>query len=36
VLARSTKNKDLKPAADGSLTMYVQADPPVDPVQRAN
>jgi hypothetical protein len=31
-----TKNKDLKPAADGSLTIYVQADAPTDAVQRAN
>jgi len=31
-----TKNKDLKTAADGSLTIYVQPDPPADPVQRAN
>jgi hypothetical protein len=31
-----TKNKDLKPAADGSLIIYVQADPPTDAVQRAN
>ena len=31
-----TKNKDLKLAADGSLTIYVQADAPADPVQRAN
>jgi hypothetical protein len=31
-----TKNKDLKFAADGSLTIYVQADEPKDPVQRAN
>ena len=31
-----TKNKDLKLAADGSLTLYVQADEPTDPVQRAN
>ena len=31
-----TKNKDLKLAADGSLTIYVQADEPTDPVQRAN
>ncbi|MBR1224587.1 MULTISPECIES: DUF1254 domain-containing protein [unclassified Bradyrhizobium] len=31
-----TKNKDLKPAADGSLTIYVQADAPADPTQRAN
>jgi hypothetical protein len=31
-----TKNKDLKFAADGSLTIYVQSDMPNDPVQRAN
>lgn len=31
-----TKNKDLRKAADGSLTIYVQADEPSDPVQRAN
>lgn len=31
-----TKNKDLKLAADGSLTIYVQPDAPTDPVQRAN
>lgn len=31
-----TKNKDLKLAEDGSLTIYVQADEPTDPVQRAN
>lgn len=31
-----TKNKDLKFAADGSLTIYVQPDAPTDPVQRAN
>jgi hypothetical protein len=31
-----TKNKDLRLAADGSLTIYVQADAPADPVQRAN
>jgi hypothetical protein len=31
-----TKNKDMKAAADGSLTIYVQADPPADPAQRAN
>lgn len=31
-----TKNKDLKFAADGSLTVYVQAEAPTDPVQRAN
>jgi hypothetical protein len=31
-----TKNKDLKLAADGALTIYVQAEPPTDPVQRAN
>ena len=31
-----TKNKDLKPNADGSLTIYVHPDAPTDPVQRAN
>jgi hypothetical protein len=31
-----TKNKDLKHAADGSITIYVQTDEPSDPVQRAN
>ncbi|HEY1141403.1 MAG TPA: DUF1254 domain-containing protein [Lysobacter sp.] len=31
-----TKNKDLKPNADGTLTIYVQPDEPSDPVQRAN
>jgi hypothetical protein len=31
-----TKNKDLKTAADGSLTIYVPADEPADPVPRAN
>ena len=31
-----TKNKDLKFANDGSLTIYVQGDAPADPVQRAN
>jgi hypothetical protein len=31
-----TKNKDLNFAADGSLTIYVQADEPTDPVQRGN
>jgi hypothetical protein len=31
-----TKNKGLQFAADGSLTIYVQADEPSDPVQRAN
>nr|WP_254073297.1 DUF1214 domain-containing protein [Acidisphaera sp. S103] len=31
-----TKNKDLQLAADGSLTAYVQSDPPTDPAQRAN
>jgi hypothetical protein len=31
-----TKNKDLRRAADGSLTIYVQADSPADPVRRAN
>ena len=29
-------NKDLKFAADGSLTIYVQAEAPTDPAQRAN
>ena len=31
-----TKNKDLKFAADGSLTIYVQTAAPTDPAQRAN
>jgi hypothetical protein len=31
-----TKNKDLKAASDGSLTIYVQSDPPTDPTERAN
>lgn len=31
-----TKNRDLKRATDGSLTIYVQADAPPDPAQRAN
>ena len=31
-----TKNRDLKLAADGSLTMYVQAKVPTDAAQRAN
>ena len=31
-----TKNKDLNFAADGSLTIYVQAEAPTDPGQRAN
>jgi hypothetical protein len=31
-----TKNKDLRLAADGSLTIYVQPDAPTDAVQRAN
>ena len=31
-----TKNKGLKTAADGSLTIYVQAEAPKDPDQRAN
>lgn len=31
-----TKNKDLKTASDGSLTIYVQAERPSDPAQRAN
>jgi len=31
-----TKNRDLKYNADGSLTIYVQADEPTDPLERAN
>jgi hypothetical protein len=31
-----TKNKDLMRHADGSVTIYVQADAPTDPAQRAN
>jgi hypothetical protein len=31
-----TKNKDLKLGPDGSLTIYVQAEAPTDPVQPAN
>jgi hypothetical protein len=31
-----TKNKDLQKAADGSLTIYVQADEPKDAIERAN
>ena len=31
-----TKNKDLKPGPDGSLTVYVQAEAPTDAEQRAN
>jgi hypothetical protein len=31
-----SKNKGLRPNADGSLTIYVQADAPRDPAQRAN
>jgi hypothetical protein len=31
-----TKNKDLRTNADGSLTIYVQADRPTDPAQLAN
>jgi hypothetical protein len=31
-----TKNKDLKFAKDGSLTIHVQADPPGDAARRAN
>ena len=30
------KNEDLQKAADGSLTVYVQADEPKDSVERAN
>ncbi|GAA5080869.1 DUF1254 domain-containing protein [Lysobacter panacisoli] len=31
-----TKNKDLQPNPDGTLTIYVQPDAPTDPAQRAN
>jgi hypothetical protein len=31
-----TKNTTLKKNPDGSLTIYVQAAPPTDPLQRAN
>jgi hypothetical protein len=31
-----TKNKDLRTSADGSLTIYVQANAPADAAQRAN
>ena len=31
-----TKNKDLVSNADGTTTIYVQADAPTDPSQRAN
>ncbi len=31
-----TKNKELERSADGSLTIYVQANPPTDALQRAN
>jgi hypothetical protein len=31
-----TKNKGLKRDADGSLTIYVQADAPADPDRRSN
>ncbi|WP_205746336.1 DUF1254 domain-containing protein [Dyella amyloliquefaciens] len=31
-----TKNKDLKLNADGSLTLYIQAEQPTDAAQRAN
>lgn len=31
-----TKNKDLQRSPDGSLTIYVQAEPPSDAAQRAN
>jgi hypothetical protein len=31
-----TKNKDLVSNQDGSLTIYVQAQPPTDPSERAN
>ena len=31
-----TENKDIKPSADGSLTIYVQLDAPADPTQLLN
>jgi hypothetical protein len=31
-----TKNKDLKPNSDGSLTIYIQSNEPVDPAQKTN
>lgn len=31
-----TKHKDMKRNGDGSLTIYVQSDPPADPAQRTN
>lgn len=31
-----TKNRDLTRNADGSLTIFVQADEPIDPLQRRN
>ncbi|MEI5999069.1 DUF1254 domain-containing protein [Paraburkholderia bengalensis] len=31
-----TKTRDLRKAADGSVTIYVQPDKPADPAQRAN
>ena len=31
-----TKNKDLQVESDGSLTIYVQPDPPTNAKQRAN
>ncbi|MET0540902.1 MAG: DUF1254 domain-containing protein [Variovorax sp.] len=31
-----TKNRDLQSSPDGSLTLYVQADEPSDPLQRSN
>ncbi|QBQ99356.1 DUF1254 domain-containing protein [Paraburkholderia pallida] len=31
-----TRNLELKPNPDGSLTVYIQADEPTDPQQRAN
>lgn len=34
--ALGTRNLDLQPNADGSLTLYIQADAPADPAQRAN
>ncbi|TDY23001.1 hypothetical protein B0G81_3325 [Paraburkholderia sp. BL6665CI2N2] len=34
--AIGTRNTDLRPNPDGSLTVYIQSEPPADPAQRAN
>ena len=36
VICHMHVSRDLRKAADGSLTIYVQADEPTDAVQRAN